>query len=377
MAVIISELLCYLLAKIDSVPTDTLTRLVSENFSDSEVDAAKTLLCAHVEDSIKAGNKRGQHKKKHDLEDIVKMLVQCDRASLPRFVALDLAKLPPISIDCIDVSALMRKQQLQDVEISNLKDLVQEILTVTVETSKRIELGSPSYRRSSSMVAVCPEADSEASTSSSDPPEEPVPVTAEPSQGLASGPSYSEVARDAVANSGCAEWSVANRWKRAKAPAPRKPAEVAAAPSPAEAAAAPRPSSRIKAGAQQTARPSTKKVVIGSRTTGPIKAVAAVRRLSVFISRLPPGTGEDAIKGYVKEQTGADDVTASKLPTRYDSYESYRLDIVNPSCEDVLDPDLWAQGLVVRRFFTRRQTSDGQPAATADIRPISGHDTRN
>ena len=55
----------------------------------------------------------------------------------------------------------------------------------------------------------------------------------------------------------------------------------------------------------------------------------------------------------------------------------YRLDIVNPSCEDVLDPDLWAQGLVVRRFFTRRQTSDGQTAATADIRPISGHDTRN
>ena len=102
----------------------------------------------------------------------------------------------------------------------------------TVETSKRVELGSPSYRKSSSMVAVCPEADSEASTSSSDSPKEPVPVTAEPSQGLASGPSYSEVARDAVANSGCAEWSVANRWKRAKAPAPRKPAEVAAAPSP-------------------------------------------------------------------------------------------------------------------------------------------------
>ena len=120
-----------MLAKIDSVPTDALTRLVNENFSDSEVDAAKSLLCEHVDDAIKAGNKRGQHKKKHDLDDIVKMLVQCDRSSLPRFVALELSKLPPISIDCIDVSSLMRKQQLQEVEISNLKSMMQEILSVT------------------------------------------------------------------------------------------------------------------------------------------------------------------------------------------------------------------------------------------------------
>ena len=145
MALIINELLCYMLAKIDSVPMDTLTRLVGENFSDSEVDAAKTLLCTHVDDSIRAGNKRGQHmhKKKHDMEDIVKMLIQCDRSSLPRFVALDLGKLPPISVDCIDVSALMRKQQLQDVEISNLKDMVQEIFIVTVETSRRVEGAFP------------------------------------------------------------------------------------------------------------------------------------------------------------------------------------------------------------------------------------------
>ena len=62
-----------MLAKIDSVPTDTLTRLVNENFSDDEVEAAKVLLCEHVDDSIKAGNKHGQHKKKNNLDAIVKM----------------------------------------------------------------------------------------------------------------------------------------------------------------------------------------------------------------------------------------------------------------------------------------------------------------
>ena len=68
------------------------------------------------------------------------------------------------------------------------------------------------------------------------------------------------------------------------------------------------------------------------------------------MSRLPTGTGGDAISSYVCEQTGAESVTAVKLPTRFDSYASYRLDIVNPPTElDLLDPQLWPEGLIVRR----------------------------
>ena len=42
-----------------------------------------------------------------------------------------------------------------------------------------------------------------------------------------------------------------------------------------------------------------------------------MKRLSLFMSRLPPGIGGDAVRTYVLEQTGADDVTATKL-TSYD-----------------------------------------------------------
>ena len=106
--------------------------------------------------------------------------------------------------------------------------------------------------------------------------------------------------------------------------------------------------------------------MIGSRKLGPIKAVAAVKRLPLFISRIPPGTGEDAVKAYAIEQTGADDVAVLKLKTKYDSYESYRLDIVNPSQQNILDPALWSEGLVVRRFFTRQRPSDGDTATTVE-----------
>ena len=233
MALIINELLCYMLAKIDSVPVDTLTRLVGENFSDNEVETAKSLLCDHVDDSIKAGNKRGQKKTKHNLDDIVKMLVQCDRSSLPKFVALDLSKLPPISIDCIDVSSLMRKQQLQDIEIANLKELVQEIMLVSVETSKKVESGLYSAPKHTvlSATSTASGVESPVSLDSSEKPGlEMPPVTRDPvllstsgpSHGSSVSPSYAEVVRDSAGNIGSSEWSVAKKKKRAKAPAPRR-----------------------------------------------------------------------------------------------------------------------------------------------------------
>ena len=122
----------------------------------------------------------------------------------------------------------------------------------------------------------------------------------------------------------------------------------------------------------QQARPAANKVVIGSGKTGPIKAVTAVKRRSVVMSRLRPGTGEEAVKRYVKDQTGADEVIAEKLKTRYDSYESYHLDIVNPSCDDVFNPEIWAQVLVVRRFFARRQSPGVKSSATVKPSPSAG-----
>ena len=139
MTVIINELLCYMLCKIDIIPIDVLVKLVGENFSDDDVEAAKGILGEHVDESVRTGNRRGQNKKKMNLDDIAKMLIECDRVQLPKFVALDLSKLPPITVDCIDVSALMRKQQLMDIEMSTMKDMIQDILKVTADTSKRVE----------------------------------------------------------------------------------------------------------------------------------------------------------------------------------------------------------------------------------------------
>ena len=332
MTVIINELLCYMLCKIDSVPLDVLNKLVGENFSDDEVECAKSLLCDFVEESIRAGNRRGQNKKKMNLDGIAKMLIECDRTQLPKFVALDLAKLPPITVDCIDVSALMRKQQLMDVELSNMKDMIQDILKVTADTSRRVEEAAASKAVSSV--------------------QSPGGVT-----GSENRLSYADVVQEASGQRDGGAWTVANRAKRGKPPAVRpasKPLVLSPASEPGAAAPSVPHVTSVK-----TSQASKPHFVVGAKiTNGPIRAVPTVRRCSLFMSRLPPGTGEDVISSYVREQTGAESVTALKLPTRYDSYESYRLDIINPPAEvNLLDPLLWAQGLFVRRFFQKRKTT--------------------
>ena len=135
-------------------------------------------------------------------------------------------------------------------------------------------------------------------------------------------------------------WSVANKAKRGKAPVV-KPA--------------------AKAG------PGNKSVV-GLHKSILINAVKSVKRVSVFVSRLPPGTEADTIQEYARDQVGATEVVATRLKTRFDSYVSFRLDLINPSVSDVLDPEIWAQGLLVRRFYARKSDSDvHEPLASVPV----------
>ena len=360
MATIINELLCYILNKIDSVPQDTLVHLIAENFNEEEVEAAKSLLCAHVENSLKTGNRRGQNKKKLNIQDIYKMTLECDRGGLPSFVALNLAKLPPISIDCIDVSALMRKQQIMEVEMTNMKTMFDDLLKVSVETSRRVEAAmatnsvdqKSSYVRDSDTVSVqepsssaCLDGSAAASVGQR-PGTTPSHTLLEqggrqqPGPGGQTATSYATVAAAATSASvGEGAWTVANRSKRGKVPAARSSDKTTGA----------------------------KKSVVGLQKSNVITAVKSVKRVSLFVSRLPPGTDDKAVEMYVKEQTGAEDVIATKLQTRYQAYQSYRLDVTNPTVDDVLNPEIWAEGLLIRRFYPKKS----DPATSLASRPVT------
>ena len=251
--------------------------------------------------------------------------------------------------------------------MAQVKSMIDDMLKVSVETSQKVETvlsesvrGCRSNIRekmtvccSEQSVSAAPQHSSPSGSSSATQQAAPVSRSAG-MQGKAGGStapvaaaSTSTYATVTATPASAPEegWSVANKTKRGK------------------------PSSNREGSKASTANRS----VVGLHKSSAIKAVRSVKRFSLFVSRLPPGTGAEALQEYAKEQVGASEVVATKLKTRFDSYESYRLDLTNPSVGDVLDPEIWAHGLLVRRFFAKR--TDHGPETHEGTGPLVTHET--
>ena len=337
MSIIINELLCYVLNKIDLLPTDTLVRLILENFKEAEIERAKALINDNVEETIRAGHRRGQNRVKLNVDDIVKMVAQCNRENLPKFVALNLSQLPPISIDCIDVSELMRKQSLMSMEMCNMKETLDQVLKITAENSRSIEL-------TKNQVPIRPEAQVGVSSETSVKRRHDIPVIEDSAKTSKSGKTPS------TTSTTCKE------------PTPsRKPggdddnSGTGAATYASVAAGADNDWTLVEKRKKKTREPTSKTpIILGKGKASPLTAVRSAKRFSLFVSRLAPDTNPTLLEEHVKIQLGAKDVTSVRLDTKFDTYASFRVDILDPVEHNILAPDLWGEGLIVRRFFMKR-----------------------
>ena len=113
---IINELLCFVANKISLMDTESLVYLCAKTFDDKDIETSKELLFGllHDENSSVEFTKRkaSRHKafdskKVKNLNDIIVLFQEKGSDTLPQFVALDLGKLPPISINHIDATALV------------------------------------------------------------------------------------------------------------------------------------------------------------------------------------------------------------------------------------------------------------------------------
>ena len=97
---------------------------VSIKFFDLQIEIAKRKLFDIVPDGDSEGmryiKRQGKKKSTQNLNDILKKLHELDD-DLPIFVAQDLSNLPPISIDGINVSVLLRKIESLSMQVSMLK----------------------------------------------------------------------------------------------------------------------------------------------------------------------------------------------------------------------------------------------------------------
>ena len=106
-------------------------------------------------------------------------------------------------------------------------------------------------------------------------------------------------------------------------------------------------------GFQLVSRKKTKtKSIIGSGVSNSQLKASSGRFSSVFISRLSPDTScEDIIK-YANDSLKLS-VKCEKLKSKFDSYASFKIDVVCNNPAMLYNPESWPSGILVRKFFVK------------------------
>ena len=104
--VIIEELLCFYINRMDVLPRSILNRIILDNFNDEDILSAKDTLHSHVSTTLKHRRikRQGADKAKHNVDDISKILDEADPDAILIYVARDLGKLPTIDFNHVDMS---------------------------------------------------------------------------------------------------------------------------------------------------------------------------------------------------------------------------------------------------------------------------------
>ncbi len=314
--------------------------------------------------------RQGPHKTTKNIDDIVR-LMQEKGTDTPTFVALNLAKLPPVTFDSIDVSALLHSIQHAQFEIDLLRACVQT--QQTSSDSLREVVGSVSVR----LAAV------ESPTVESRQPH--ASVSAEPRAPAAT-------ATLLVATYDDDETLVKNRLCDALSPVLARddwpaPGELPAPPSSAPPSSAPststepaRPASPVttsddatwssvarrgKPKGQQrrqtpTSRPhTTSKGITGSAKGSGIKSTGVKRFANVFATRFECHVTADDIATYLRQRLGGGNkLSVEPVATKYDNSASFHITCECADTAIFMDPSLWPEDIFVRWWRNPRLPSN-------------------
>lgn len=120
--VVVNELLTFIQNKLDVLDELSVVQICSSNYTDEEIENAKTKLYSMISDGSRCVTRKGEDKKKKNLKDILKLFKETDPDKHPQFVAKDLNRLPPVTFDHVDVSRLLKDLTQLKSELNFIKD---------------------------------------------------------------------------------------------------------------------------------------------------------------------------------------------------------------------------------------------------------------
>ena len=297
---------------------DRLIKVCSDFYSDTEIESAKSL--AHDACGICGipPRRNGPERKQNNLKDI---LLYLDEAEVvPRFVAYDIMRLRPISINHLDSTVLVQEMNCLKTQISSLCETVAELMHG--QAAMKCEL----IRLREGHTPITDVGDAAADTVI----EAVVTrnVTEEHSSISATlTPSSSDVANYSRTVTEGAQISPPSLMPQ--------PAVVARPMPPLQ----PPPPARSARGDGQQ----------GLRGVVPMR-----RRADFFISRLGPEATVEAVTAHLKAQLGTNDIECEKLETRYDTYASFKVSVDNSKYRRMREAGVWPDYVLCRRYFAPR-----------------------
>ncbi|XP_060801069.1 uncharacterized protein LOC132901906 [Amyelois transitella] len=139
--IVIDELLAYLRAKLSSADEETLVRICTATFSSEDIQKSHRLLFESVPSDVRKIIRKGKGKEDRLVYDMLHFLKVTEPDALPIFVARNLEKLPPITLDHLDVSKLLKDIAVLQADIKQIQSSY-----VTVEQLECVKKDCISYK---------------------------------------------------------------------------------------------------------------------------------------------------------------------------------------------------------------------------------------
>lgn len=316
MACVVDNILCFLTNKMNVLTTDVLVKLCVSTYSEVEIKQSKNTLfemCADGSTTTRNIRRQGDKMNEANVEDMLKLL-QEKGDDIPAFVVQDLSKLPPISFDCVDVSAILRKLESTMSEVSMMK----EAMRVQAEVSEN--LGRELAAANSRLQRLERRADLDElrldGIANYDTTEPEATLMKEVTPGVPVMDFKTALTRNVTGDG----WQRVERWKGAHRPPTREQR-------------------------QQTKKPVG---ISGKAKTDTLKTIKKPKRMAnVFASRFEPDVSAEQVKAYLEEKLNLE-LNVEKVKTRFDTYSSFHVVCHCDNPEIFMDEELWPERTYVR-----------------------------
>ncbi|XP_070537508.1 uncharacterized protein [Ptychodera flava] len=368
---IVNELLCFLVNKMDVMPTDILSKVCCDFYEDSQIENSKKELfdlCSSAT-STRFRRRQGQNKKLNNVQDILNLLHEVDPEVIPSFVAVDLGNLPPITQNHIDISVLMQQMSSIKSDITSLKECTKHSLQLNSHLEDEIELLKNSQSYALNGVNCISEVNDKSVACHSEIDEnrpQPVACVEQEIISVLNAPTPHKQQEEntkvmELFNSGSPRKTVSPTKSYAKAlkciPPQPSAGQIYDQTSVHENSSI-TDSSKVDSFKLVTRKKRQKRSpVIGTSLISDcvVHGINTEPTVHIFVSRLGPDTSSTQLTDYIKKTFHCISVIeCEQLSTKYDSYSSFRITVKGVAYSDIVCSEKWPCGVLVRKFYRSR-----------------------